>query len=199
MTEWLKTFYENYFIKTHVKELKLLKSSLQIKIVTEWLHLVRMMLSKLSNYFKQHGPFFASLLCWLPPPRCSNMEFYQSGCKDTPYGWWIPAALMAFGRSLELRLGQIWENPIPLPQYHSARGDWPVLFCKFKHKYYQNSPFQCVTAGRMVILIFASPQPISATVSCPKDVMPARPGCLRENTGLIYKLVSGFKGTQTCI
>lgn len=35
-----------------MKELKPLKSSLQIKIVTELLHLVRMMLSKLSNYFK---------------------------------------------------------------------------------------------------------------------------------------------------
>lgn len=64
MTERLKTLYENYFIKTHVKELKPLKSSLQIKIVTELLHLVRMMLSKLSNYFKNPNNVDLSLpLC----------------------------------------------------------------------------------------------------------------------------------------
>lgn len=64
MTERLKTLYENYFIKTHVKELKPLKSSLQIKIVTELLHPVRMMLSKLSNYFKNPNNMDLSLpLC----------------------------------------------------------------------------------------------------------------------------------------
>lgn len=44
MTEWLKTLYENYLINTLVKELKLLKSSLQIKNVTELLYLIKMML-----------------------------------------------------------------------------------------------------------------------------------------------------------
>lgn len=49
-----------------------------------------------------------------------------------------------------------------------------------------------------VILIFASWFKPSAH-HCPKGVMPARPGCLMENSVLIYKLVNGFKGTQTCI
>lgn len=86
--EWLKTLYENYFINTLVKELKPLKSSLQIKIVTELLHLIRMMLSKLSKYFKNpnNTVLSLSLLSWLLPPHCSNVEFYQFGCKYVPYG-----------------------------------------------------------------------------------------------------------------
>lgn len=170
--EWLKTLYENYFINTLVKELKPFKSSLQIKIVTELLHLIRMMLSKLSKYFKNpnNTVLSLSLLSWLLPPHCSNVEFYQFGCKYIPYGWWIPTALMVFGGFLKLWLRQIWEQP--LPQYPSARGDGPVLLCEFKQWFYPSSPLQgtrpsdrlsfwCLQAG-------SGPQPVTATVSSPR-------------------------------
>lgn len=137
-----------------MKELKPLKSSLQIKIVTELLHLIRMMLSKLSKYFKNpnNTVLSLSLLSWLLPPHCSSVEFYQFGCKYVPCGWWIPTALMVFGAFLKLWLRQIWEQP--LPQCPSARGDGPVLLCEFEQWFYPNSPLQ--GTDRMVILMFAA-------------------------------------------
>lgn len=83
MTGWLKTFYENYFINTLVKELKPLKSILQIRIVTELLHLTRMMLSK--NFKNPNSVDISlSLLSWLLPPHYRNIEFYLFGYKYIP-------------------------------------------------------------------------------------------------------------------
>jgi len=73
-------------------------------------------------------------------------------------------------RSLKACLWHSWFRYLPHHKHHLARGDRPVLFCKYSHQYQQNSTLHYTAAqptGRLpgICKLVTAPQPCHCELS----------------------------------